>query len=115
MEKTNDDEASVPICLLSHPLDLHELMLYPCCSKIVCNGCAFGHTMAEKKDIISNNHVRSVVVRPNGDRDYTVWGWPGSEKDMAVNNMKRVEANDLKAIFQEGQQCYHNGVFDKGS
>ena len=38
-----------PICLLSHSLDAAKSSMYPCCSKMVCNGCVYANKRRERE------------------------------------------------------------------
>ena len=78
-----------PICCLPMPLDPKEYMILFCCSKWICNGCAYA----------LEGDARNRITCPFCREALTVGG---ADKQM----LKRVEANDPVALELEGtKQC----------
>ncbi|KAK1733659.1 hypothetical protein QTG54_015702 [Skeletonema marinoi] len=79
-----------PICCLHMPLDVDKSTIMTCCSKIVCNGCAYADALRQVEGMLL--HTCPFCREPTSDtnEEYT--------KEM----MKRVEANDPVALCQEG-------------
>mmetsp|Transcript_12335 Transcript_12335/g.20317 ORF Transcript_12335/g.20317 Transcript_12335/m.20317 type:complete len:298 (-) Transcript_12335:145-1038(-) len=90
-----------PICCL--PLSRFEKksIMYECCSKTICIGCYFA------------NHKRELKLRlvPSCAFCRTPISYSSEERDKRM--MKRIEANDPFATFQEGVDQYENGNYEK--
>ena len=93
-----------PICCLPIPLDKSKSTLQRCCSKFICYGCAFG--TASREFEMRLQHSCPFCRTPE----------PTTEVEGVNRNMKRIEANDPVAIFQEGatqqQKGYYRSAFD---
>ena len=90
-----------PICCLPLPLDQMKSIISCCCSKAICIGCYFA------------NHKRELKQRlvPSCAFCRTPISYSSEERDKRM--MKRIEANDPFATFQEGVDQYENGNYDK--
>jgi len=88
-----------PICCLPLPLDESKETMYPCCSKVICNGCSHANDLREKVEMVglSCPFCREPV--------------PRTRAQTKLNQMKRVEANDPAAIYEVGVQFYDDGDF----
>ena len=84
-----------PICCLPMPLDIEKSNMYDCCSKSICDGCAYANTKRnmEMRRVQSCPFCRELLP------DET-------DEEFEKRTMKRIEANDPVAIVQEGsKQC----------
>ena len=88
-----------PICFLPLPIDPCKSSLYSCCSTLLCKGCSRANKRREVEKKLPHKcpFCRKRV--------------PRSEKEVNVNNMKRVAANDAVAIQEEGKTHYQQENF----
>eukprot|EP00979_Chaetoceros_neogracilis_P016713 scaffold9124_cov144-Chaetoceros_neogracile.AAC.1 len=83
-----------PICYLRLPI-VGDLCSYqPCCGTMMCDGCAYAHSVAEADT--EKEKETCVFCRTEA---------PSSEEEHIERIKKRVEANDAQAIFHLG--CYY--------
>ena len=90
-----------PICSLPLPLDKSKGTIYHCCSKIICKGCDITNQWRQFGQglVISCPFCRKPAPRTREEYD--------------GRNMKRIEANDPVALWQEGKKEYDKGDFDR--
>ena len=79
-----------PICMIPLPLDTTKATMTVCCSKIICNGCAYACQKREEE-------MRVQITCPFC-RESTHM----TEEEADKLQMKRIEANDPFAICQKG-------------
>jgi tetratricopeptide (TPR) repeat protein len=84
-----------PLCLLPMPLDPQKTTIYPCCSKIVCDGCEYAHYKSGGSD-------RCPFCRES----------LADDEEKKKRAMKRVKANDPVAICQVGARHIDKGDYD---
>jgi hypothetical protein len=84
------DLGDCPICMIPLPTNNEdEVVMYSCCSKIVCGGCNYAHQVATPWSLRSCPFCRKLM--------------PETEEECYQLRMKRVEMNDPMALYQEGQ------------
>ena len=88
-----------PICCLPLSLDLKKSTIYNCCSKVICDGCFYA------------NKNREVERRLQLSCPFCREAVPATE-EADKQNMKRIEANDPVAIYQEGAKQYDIGDYN---
>ena len=95
-----------PICNLPLSLDRSKSSMYYCCSNVVCNGCIYAYQIREME-----------TRRENSRLQYTC---PFCREPFPTNHdegdrlmMKRVEANDLIALCQEGAKWYNKEEYSR--
>ncbi len=86
-----------PLCFLPLPLD--PLHYYSCCSETICQGCLYANTM-------SNIHDEAKAKRCPFCRE------PLNDDENHKRMMKRVKADDPKALLQMGRKRYRQGDYD---
>ena len=89
-----------PICSLPLPLDNMKCTMYYCCSKVVCKGCEYA------------NDTRETEMRRVPSCPFCREPAPKTKKELYKLRMKRLEANDPDAIFQEGVKQYEKGEYN---
>ena len=83
-----------PICSLPMPIDRSKSGMYMCCSKFICDGCN------------QANQMREFRMRLRSSCPFCRKSLPETQEERDKLNVKRVEANDPFAIYQEGdKQC----------
>eukprot|EP00984_Skeletonema_dohrnii_P002527 scaffold876_cov92-Skeletonema_dohrnii-CCMP3373.AAC.2 len=87
------------ICCLPMPLDQTKSTMMTCCSKMVCNGCAYADALRQVEGMLLHACPFCREPTPDTNEEYT--------KEM----MKRVEANDPVALCQEGLNQYEKGDY----
>ena len=85
-----------PICCLPLSIDVEKCTMWPCCSKVICNGCA----RASK--------IRGREMRLGQSCPFCRKPVPTTEEAMELM-MKRVEKNDPRAICEKGLNLCSNG------
>ena len=100
-----------PICLLPFPLygNQYAPVYHPCCSKSVCRGCSVAHmTLSrEERREYTCPFCRDVVSdQKSGSKTQTM-------KRIRENIMKRIQANDPKAMNQMGNILYKEGNYEE--
>jgi tetratricopeptide (TPR) repeat protein len=90
-----------PICSLPLPLDKSKGTIYHCCCKVICKGCDITNQMRqfEQRLAISCPFCRKPAPETKEEGDKLV--------------MKRIEANDPVALWQEGGLQYKKGEYSK--
>ncbi len=83
-----------PICCLPMPFDIWKSTSMGCCSKTICNGCAYfnGGREMEASLVPSCPFCRKAISETDVEAD--------------KRRMKRVEANDPVAIYEKGAEQY---------
>ena len=86
-----------PICMLPLPLDKKKSTMKSCCSKVVCNGCVYTHQMRLLEMRLQHTcpFCREPAIR--------------TDEEVEERTMKRIEANDLVAIVEEGVKQFTKG------
>jgi len=85
------DLGDCPICCLPLPLDRStKSIVASCCTKVICNGCNYANQKREFEGKLERKCVfcRKVLTFSNEEND--------------KQRMKRIEANDPIAMYQEG-------------
>eukprot|EP00984_Skeletonema_dohrnii_P034564 scaffold33592_cov115-Skeletonema_dohrnii-CCMP3373.AAC.5 len=90
-------EGDCPICCLPLSLDKTKSTMMSCCSKIICNGCAY------------SNDVRLCQESLEPTCPFCRHLDPESEEEEEENIMKRVELNDPVAMLQMGLRRRRSG------
>jgi hypothetical protein len=85
-----------PICFLPLPLDLSKSSMWPCCSKMICDGCNYAHKLR-------NGLKRTCPFCRHPP--------PKSKAESELNRMKRVEKNDPVAMRKMGTMRYIEGDY----
>ncbi|KAK1746749.1 Sel1-like repeat family protein [Skeletonema marinoi] len=96
-ESTNIGDC--PICMVPLPLDSTKSIMWSCCSKIICNGCAHANGLRERKEKLG--HSCPFCRKPV----------PSTKKQCDKQIMKRIAANDPVAMHQKGMQQYRKGDY----
>ena len=88
-----------PICSLPMPIEMAKSMMFGCCSKTICSGCAYAYQMRQREGRLANTcpFCREPL--------------PRTEEENDKRSMKRVAANDPFAIYQEGGKQYEKGDY----
>jgi hypothetical protein len=90
-----------PICFLPLPLDQKYATMMMCCSKMVCDGCAFA------------NQLHEVEKSPEPKCPFCRQPSNITEEEADMQEMKRAEANDPVALREVG--TIHRDEGDYGS
>jgi TPR repeat protein len=85
-----------PLCFLPLPLDASKSILHQCCSKLICDGCAYVHHVQDRNR--NCPFCREPVFQDDDEH----------RKRM----MERVKANDPVAMSQMGGIRYNEGDYD---
>ena len=88
-----------PICNLPLSLDRSKSIIYSCCCKSVCDGCCYA------------NEKRQMEMRIAKSCPFCRKPEPKTKEEAEKLVLKRVEANDPEALFQEGTMWYEKGEF----
>ena len=88
-----------PICCLPLFIDESKSTLHSCCSKLICQGCDYFNKMREEKQRLEQ---KCPFCRQPA---------PETDKEIEMNLMKRVEANDPFAIGEVGTQHCREGDY----
>eukprot|EP00984_Skeletonema_dohrnii_P001168 scaffold358_cov95-Skeletonema_dohrnii-CCMP3373.AAC.4 len=93
-------EGDCPICCLPISLDKRKSNMMTCCSKVICNGCAYSYELR--------------IVQEKLERTCPFCRHPParSKEEVDKNIMKRVKANDPVAMVQMGIRRYRSGSYD---
>ena len=86
-----------PICYLPLPLDPDESTIRTCCSKMICNGCAYADALRQAEGMLQHTcpFCRTAVTH--------------EDKDKRLR--KRIEANDPVAMGRNGVEQYKKGDY----
>eukprot|EP00984_Skeletonema_dohrnii_P005265 scaffold1840_cov137-Skeletonema_dohrnii-CCMP3373.AAC.6 len=79
-----------PICCLPLPLDVLKSDMQSCCSKLVCKGCTYA------------NQKREYEGRLGYKCPFCRKALPKTYEECDKQRMKRIEANDPVAMYEEG-------------
>jgi len=96
----SSDLGDCPICLLPLSLDPSKTNLMTCCSKLICDGCAYAATI--------HHYEGSLQEKCPFCRHTTHIGIARGNK----NIMKRIEANDPVAMSVIGLDRYEEGDYN---
>jgi tetratricopeptide (TPR) repeat protein len=88
-----------PICLLPLPLDQKYATMMMCCSKMVCDGCAFANQLHELEKSLE---PKCPFCRQPSNI---------TEEEADMQEMKRAEANDPVALREVGMQTHFEGNY----
>jgi len=88
-----------PICFLPLPLDKQKSNMMTCCSKVICLGCYYA------------NHKRQFEGKLERKCPFCRKPAPSTMDEVDKQTMKRIEANDPIAMYQEGIGCYNKGDY----
>lgn len=83
-----------PICCLPMPLAPQKRGFWPCCSKLICDGCIYVHCQ-------KNGKYGCPFCREQAS----------DEEGMYRRMMKRIEANDPVAMKEMGNKLYPKGEY----
>ena len=97
-ESSHDGDC--PICCLPIPTDIQASLLQSCCSKVICNGCAYAHNLRHLREKSQENcpFCRHPV--------------PTTQEEANKIRMKRVEANNPVAIRKMGVTHWKERDYD---
>ena len=89
-----------PICCLPFPVQSTP-GLFPCCSKRLCYGCHYANLERERRERRQSTcpFCRHII--------------PKTEEEIDKNRMKRVEANDPRALIQLGTKFDNEGDYER--
>ena len=91
-----------PICCLPLPLVLGESTMYTCCSKSICDGCAYANTLSNRNDVGKVFSCPFCRTSMEGE----------DEEENHRRKMKRIEANDPATMIHVGTtKHYRNGDY----
>ena len=90
-----------PICCVPLPLDETKSNMMSCCSKVICKGCASANMIRELEQSLL--HSCPFCRKPV----------PKTEEECHRRRMKRIEANDPVAIYQEGGRHLMKGEYHR--
>jgi hypothetical protein len=90
-----------PICCLTLPIDLKKSRLMPCCSKMICNGCAHANQVRQRGLEIPQEPSCAFCREP----------FPETKEEFYAMLMKRVETNDPVAMWQMGGKRHREGDY----
>ena len=93
-----------PICMLPLPVDHDKYVMFNCCSKIICNGCAMASFACRGRSfeqLIGSTcpFCRERVARTQEEKDR--------------NTLKRIEAKDPVAMRDMGNVYFNKGDYGK--
>ena len=88
-----------PICMIPLPIDVDKCTISGCCSKVICQGCARA------------NWIREIEMRIQRTCPFCREPWPETEEEWDEQRMKRVEANDPVALYQQGGRQNKKGEY----
>ena len=90
-----------PICSLPLSLDMSKCSIYPCCSKIICDGCNYANQWRQFEQ-------RLVQLCP-----FCRKSLPSTQEDFDQQRMKRIEMNDPAAMCYEGVEQRKKGNYSR--
>ena len=88
-----------PICMIPLPIDVDKSTISGCCSKVICQGCFYA------------NLWREIEMRIQRTCPFCREPWPETEEEWDKQRMKRVEANDPVALYQQGGRQNKKGEY----
>jgi tetratricopeptide (TPR) repeat protein len=84
-----------PLCFLPMPLASTKFGFWPCCSKLICDGCSYAN------------------YKSNGNNNCPFCREPTANREECIKRlMKRVKANDPTALRETGLRCYQERDYD---
>jgi tetratricopeptide (TPR) repeat protein len=89
-----------PICFLPLPLDAMKYTMKSCCSKYICLGCFYAHTVRQEELSLEPSCPFCREPQPN------------SQEEAEKANRKRAKANDPIALLQVGKKCHDEGDYE---
>jgi hypothetical protein len=89
-----------PICFLPLSLNIRKSMMKPCCSKLICEGCAYAHYK------INGDHNCPFCREP------TIDNLPNEDEIRRGMILKRIKAGDPVAMYQLGAMYRRDGEYD---
>ncbi|KAK1746037.1 hypothetical protein QTG54_002644 [Skeletonema marinoi] len=89
-----------PICMMPLQLHLKKSAIMSCCSTTICNGCDYGTIRGEKASL---DFPCPFCRKPTRIK----------HEDMMKQRMKRIEANDPVAMYQEGTFQLEDGNYER--
>ncbi len=95
----NTNMGDCPICAIALPLVRMKSTMYPCCGKIICNGCCIANQVREFEENLQ--HKCPFCREPASETE------EGRYKQM----MKRINMNDPAALNQHGVEHYNKGDY----
>eukprot|EP00984_Skeletonema_dohrnii_P015736 scaffold6862_cov92-Skeletonema_dohrnii-CCMP3373.AAC.2 len=90
-----------PICFLHLSLDIQRAMMQTCCSKLICDGCAFAN---QKRELEEKLQAACAFCRSH---------LPNTQEEADKNKMKRAKANDPVAMRHVGQKHCEEGDYER--
>mmetsp|Transcript_26475 Transcript_26475/g.40020 ORF Transcript_26475/g.40020 Transcript_26475/m.40020 type:complete len:263 (+) Transcript_26475:44-832(+) len=90
-----------PICFLPLSIDPQKSTFMGCCSKIICQGCAYANTLRQREEKLE---PACAFCRHR---------LPKTQKESEMNKMKRVEKNDPFALQYVGVKHKVEGDHEK--
>ena len=88
-----------PICCLPLPYDGGKSVLYPCCSKLICDGCDYVNQKREREGRLQHKCPFCRKAAPT------------TKEEINERVMKRIEANDPVAMCYLGAKRYTGGDY----
>jgi len=88
-----------PICCLPQPIDPTKSSMMTCCSKLICRGCSYANHLRHREGKLA--HTCPFCRHP----------LPDNVADHNRNHMKRVKANDSRAMVMMGTVRYDEGNY----
>ena len=88
-----------PICCLPIPIDVKKSTLYPCCCKLICNGCNIAN---QNREIKGRHQNKCLFCRKAAAK---------TEEESVARLIERIEANDPYAMRYMGSKKYNERDF----
>ena len=88
-----------PICCLPLPIDPKESTMYPCCGKLICDGCNLAN---QKREYEGRLQCKCLFCRN---------ATPKTEEESNKQLMKRIEVNDPAAMSHVGTERCDEGDY----
>jgi hypothetical protein len=91
------------ICFLPMPIDLDKCSMMSCCSIMICGGCQYATFLHNMEDRLEHNcqFCRNTSTEPSDVNTM--------KRDVNLERMKRIEANDPVAMREMGTECLEKG------
>ena len=97
-----------PICSLPLPLDEEKSIMYTCCSKTLCRGCAYA-SITRDLDKMASHTLQELELWIKNECPFCRQALPKTKEEQDKIRRKRIEANDPVALRQEGRKQYKKG------
>ncbi len=102
-----------PICCLPLPLDPKLSTMYPCCSKLICDGCSYADILRQLQNIQVQSHHQHIQPTASSLKcPFCRHPRPETNEEGDNNLMKRVAANDPVALRQMGTKHFIRKEYD---